>query len=47
MQSRKQDRAAGRTGTANPGCAGEVVRDLNAREGRARYQEIPLKDLVR
>lgn len=47
MQRRKQDRAAGRTGTANPGYAGEAVRGLNAREGWARYQEIPLKDLVR
>ena len=47
MQSRKKGRATGRTGTANLGDASEVVRSLNTREGWARYQEIPLRELMR
>jgi len=42
-----RDGATGQTGYANLGDASEVVRNLNAREGWARYQEIPRRDLIR
>jgi len=49
LQGRRvvQDRATGQTGTANLGYAREVVQSLNKQAGWARYQEIPLRDLVR
>ena len=49
LQGRRvvQDRSTGQTGYANLGYASEVVRSLNSRAGWARYQEIPLRDLVR
>jgi len=49
LQGRRivQDRATGQTGYANLGSSREIVEGLNAREGWARYQEIPLRDLMR
>jgi len=49
LQGRRvvRDGATGQTGYANLGDASEVVRTLNAREGWARYQEIPRRDLIR
>jgi hypothetical protein len=49
LQGRRivQDRATGQTGHANLGYSREVVQSLNKQAGWARYQEIPLKDLVR
>ena len=49
LQGRRvvQDRATGRTGTANLASSREIVQGLNTREGWARYQEIPLRDLMR
>ena len=49
LQGRRivQDRSTGQTGYANLGYASEVVRSLNSQAGWARYQEIPLRDLVR
>ena len=49
LQGRRvvQDRSTGQRGYANLGYASEVVRSLNSQAGWARYQEIPLRDLVR
>jgi len=49
LQGRRvvRDSATGQTGYANLGYASEVVRNLNTQAGWARYQEIPLRDLVR
>jgi hypothetical protein len=49
LQGRRivQDRSTGQTGYANLGYSREVVQSLNTQAGWARYQEIPLRDLVR
>jgi hypothetical protein len=49
LQGRRvvRDSATGQTGYANLGYSREIEQGLNAREGWARYQEIPLRDLVR
>jgi hypothetical protein len=42
-----EDTATGQRADANLAYVREIVRELNAREGPGRYQEIPARDLVR